>query len=126
MTVEPDAAGSSLFERAGGFASVSRIVMSFYDRVLDSELLAPWFETTDMRTLIDHQTKFVASLMGGPAAYSDEALQRVHARLAITRAAFDEMKRLLGQALAEHGIAADDVARTLARIERCAPAIVSA
>jgi hemoglobin len=115
----------SPFERAGGFASVSRLVMTFYDRVLDSELLAPWFETTDMRTLVDHQTKFVASLMGGPAAYSDDALRRVHARLRITRAAFDEMKHLLGEAMEEHGIAEADVAHVMAEIEHRAPVIVN-
>jgi hemoglobin len=116
----------SLFERSGGFASVGRIVMTFYDRVLDSDLLAPWFETTDMRTLVDHQTKFVASLMGGPAAYSDEALRRVHARLGITPAAFDEMKTLLGAAMRDQGMGESDVATTLAEIERCRPLIVSA
>ncbi|HSH41905.1 MAG TPA: hypothetical protein VK973_07260 [Arenicellales bacterium] len=65
---------ATIFERCGGFAKVSRIVMSFYDRVGDSEILAPYFETTDMRVLVDHQTKFVASLMGGPASYGDETL----------------------------------------------------
>ena len=118
--------GPTPFERVGGFASVSRIVMTFYGRVLDSEQLAPWFAATDMRTLIDHQTKFVAALMGGPAAYSDDALHRVHARLGIDRAAFDEMKALLAEAMTDHGVAPDDVEATVAEVERCAPLIVSA
>lgn len=116
----------SLFERSGGFASVSRIVMDFYERVLDSELLAPWFEDTDMRTLVDHQTKFVASLMGGPASYPDEMLARVHARLGITREAFDEMKLLLAEAMEDHGLAEEDVDGVMTEIERCAPLIVTA
>lgn len=126
MRIDIPTSRPPLFERAGGFGTVGRVVMSFYDRVLDSDILAPWFETTDMRTLVDHQTKFVASLMGGPAAYPDETLRRVHARLGIDRAAFDEMKRLLGEALEDHGIDGPDVESVLEEIERCAPLIVTA
>jgi hemoglobin len=118
--------GPSLFERSGGFGRVSRIVMDFYERVLDSEGLAPWFETVDMRALIEHQTKFVASLMGGPASYTDETLRRVHARLGVTRAAFDEMKALMAESLEDNGMAEDDVDAVLQEIERCAPLIVTA
>lgn len=118
--------GPSLFERAGGFARISSVVMDFYDRVLDSDLLAPWFENTDMRVLVDHQTKFVASLMGGPASYTDETLRRVHARLGITRAAFDEMKELLAQAFDAHRLAPEDRDAVLKEVERCAPLIVTA
>lgn len=126
MVIDMHGPGPSLFERTGGFASVSGVVMSFYDRVLDSDRLAPWFETTDMRTLVDHQTKFVASLMGGPASYSDEMLRRVHARLGIDRAAFDEMKILLAEAMDEHGMDPRDVEAVMGEIERCAPLIVTA
>lgn len=115
-----------LFERVGGFGAVSRVVSDFYDRVLDSDVLAPWFENAEMRTLVDHQTKFVASLMGGPVAYSDETLRRVHARLGIDRGAFDEMKRLLADALRAHGVPEADGAAVLREIERCAPLIVTA
>jgi hemoglobin len=100
--------------------------MDFYERVLESERLAPWFEATDMRTLVDHQTKFVASLMGGPASYTDETLRRVHARLGITREAFEEMETLMRESLEDHGMADDDVADVMREIARCAPLIVSA
>lgn len=125
MNIDLQSPGPALFHRIGGFGRVSRIVMDFYDRVLDDDLLAPWFENTDMATLVDHQTKFVASLMGGPAAYSDETLKRVHARLGIDRAAFDAMKVCLGGALADHGLAEADLDAVMEEIERCAPLIVS-
>jgi len=85
---------ASLYEHYGGFAIASRIVMAFYDKVLDSDVLAAYFEDTDMRRLVDHQTKFVTSLMGGPASYTDEMLRQIHQRLAIDDASFDEMARL--------------------------------
>jgi hemoglobin len=40
----------------GGFAKVRLLVSEFYDRVLDSDTLAPYFDGIDMRRLIDHQT----------------------------------------------------------------------
>ena len=93
----------SIFEKYGGFAQVSKVVMSFYDKVLDSEIIGPYFDNVDMRRLIDHQTKFIASVMGGPASFSNEALRQVHANLDIDKNSFDEMTRLLTETLTELG-----------------------
>jgi len=99
----------TLFEKYGGFAKVSKIVMSFYDKLLSSPLLAPYFEKTDMKRLIDHQTKFVASLMGGPASYTNEHLERVHAHLGITESAFKETLGLMKETLEDHEVLEDDI-----------------
>ena len=100
---------STIFERYGGFAKVNRIVSAFYDRVLDSAVASPYFANTDMRRQIDHQTKFMSMLMGGPASYTDEHLERVHARLGITNEAFDEVVLLLQETLEDFGLEDDDV-----------------
>ena len=102
-------AQQSMFERYGGFATVSKVVGDFYTRVQDSDIVSPYFAGSDMRTLIDHQTKFIASLMDGPASYSDEHLERVHARLKIDNAAFEEIVILLSETLEDSGIAKEDV-----------------
>lgn len=99
----------SLFERYGGFASVSRVVMSFYDKMLDSPLTSPYFAHTDMKRLIDHQTKFIATLMGGPASYTNEHLERVHAHLGITEAAFLESMVLMRETLEDFDFREDDI-----------------
>jgi hemoglobin len=101
-------ATETMFERYGGFAKVSRVVSSFYDRVLDSPLVSPYFTGIDMRRQIDHQTKFIASLMGGPASYTREHLERVHARLAITDEAFDELTQLLRETLEDFDFLEED------------------
>lgn len=101
----------SMFERYGGFASISKIVMAFYDKVLDSDRLAPFFDGVDMRRLVDHQTKFVSTVMGGPSSYTDQALRQVHAPLRIDNASFNETVDLLAQTLREFKIAPDDVAQ---------------
>jgi len=99
----------TLFERYGGFAKISKVVMSFYDKLLSSKLLAPYFEKIDMKRLIDHQTKFVASLMGGPASYTNEHLERVHAHLGITETAFKESLVLMKETLEDHEFLAEDI-----------------
>ena len=88
----------TIYERVGGFASVRKVVSAFYDKALESALIAHHFEQVEMPRLIDHQTRFISFLMGGPASYSDEHIQHVHARLAITLAEFDEMIELLRDA----------------------------
>jgi len=100
---------SPIFQRYGGFASISKIVMSFYDKVLDSPLTSPYFVTTDMKQQIDHQTKFMASLMGGPASYTDEQLERIHSHLGITEPAFMEIVYLLSETLEDFDFADDDI-----------------
>ena len=99
----------SIFERYGGFAKVSRIVMSFYDKILDSPITSPYFANTNMKRLIDHQTKFIASMMGGPASYSNDHLERVHAHLGINDTAFAEMVELLEETLEEFDFEDQDI-----------------
>ena len=100
---------NTIFERYGGFTKVSRIVMSFYDKVLDSPVTSPFFANTDMKRLIDHQTKFIASLMGGPVSYTNEHLERVHDRLDITETAFLETMMLLRETLEDYDFKGEDI-----------------
>ncbi len=116
----------TLFEKYGGFATVSRIVMDFYDRALDSDQIGDFFEGVEMKKLIDHQTKFIATLMGGPASYTNERLAAMHARLAINNTDFDEMKKLLAETLVEHGVAEEDIAAVAHEIEVRRDSIVTA
>lgn len=108
---------ASLYDKYGGFSAISRVVMAFYDMVLDSDVLGPYFDGIDMPRLIDHQTKFVASILGGPAAFTDERLEQAHRGLGIRETDFDEMKRLLGLTLDEHGFSVADRTAVLAEIE---------
>ena len=59
-----------MLERYGGLAFISRVVLSFYDRVLASVRLAPFFADVDMQRLVEHQAKFIGSVMGAaPHSY---------------------------------------------------------
>ncbi|MDX5361471.1 MAG: group 1 truncated hemoglobin [Alphaproteobacteria bacterium] len=125
-TAHTPPAGPGVFERCGGFGRVSRMVMSFYDRVGENDLLAPYFEDIDMARLIDHQTKFFASMMGGPASFNDETLRRVHARLGISGEAFDEMAVLLRETLEDFDLDDDDIETVLGEFVRRRPLVVVA
>lgn len=100
---------TTIFERYGGFATVSRIVSSFYDQVLDVPELSRYFEHADMRRLVDHQTKFIASVMGGPASYSNEQLERVHAHLQISERDFDTVVDILRETLEDFDLDNSDI-----------------
>jgi hemoglobin len=108
---------TSLFQKYGGFAKVSRIVLTFYDKVLDSDQIGEFFDGVDMSRLVDHQTKFISSLLGGPASYTDERLRQLHAHLGITDADMDEMAKLLSEALEEHGVEPADRELVMREIE---------
>jgi hemoglobin len=99
----------SLFTRYGGFATVSRIVSDFYTRVLDDDSLRGYFTGVDMARQVDHQTKFVAYLMGGPASFTDEHLERVHSRLNIDDESFDELTLVFRETLEDHELDETDI-----------------
>lgn len=101
---------ATLFEKYGGFSMVSRVVSAFYDQVLDMPDLARYFADTDMRRLVDHQTKFIASVMGGPASYSNEQLERVHANMDIKEKDYLAVVDVLRETLEDFDVDESDIA----------------
>ena len=92
--------------------------MDLYDRLLDDEEVGPFFDNVEMSRIIDHQTKFVSSLIGGPAAYTDVQIQKMHAHLDIGPVHFETLKTLLAATLADHGIAPEDVDVVIGEFEK--------
>lgn len=108
----------TLFHKYGGFAKVSKIVLDLYDRLLDDDDIGPFFDDVEMSRIVDHQTKFISSLLGGPASYTDEQLHRMHKHLTIGEAHFDRLESLLAATLSDHGLAPEDVASVVAEFEK--------
>jgi hemoglobin len=117
---------TTIFERYGGFGKISDVVSGFYDKVLESSALAPYFHGIDMSRLMLHQTKFLAQVMGGPTAISERELQLAHNGLHITETAFDEMLALLRMTLEECEIGADDVTFVCGQVAARKHAVVAA
>jgi hemoglobin len=103
----------SLYDKYGGFVAISQIVHAFYDKVLASPTLDRYFADVDMTRMIDHQTKFLCKVLGGPDNYNGRALEAAHRRLDVTPAAFDEVATLLAESLGEAGVEQADVATIL-------------
>ena len=103
----------SLYEKYGGFETVSSIVHTFYDEVRESEQLARYFDRVDMPRLIKHQTVFLCKVLGGPDNYEGRVLAKAHASLHITDPAFDEVVTILKEVLEDAGMEPEDVASVL-------------
>ncbi len=99
----------SLFEKYGGFATIHKVVEHFYDGVLDNDILSPYFEGVDMSQLIDHQTRFFASAMGGPASFDDGHLEKTHQGLGITEEAWDAVVAVLLDTLNAFNVEEGDI-----------------
>lgn len=100
---------TSLFEKYGGFSTVSKIVLTLYDRVLDDDDIGPFFDSVNLPAIIDHQTKFVSSLMGGPASFSDDHIERAHRHMDIHPHHFDRLKELVANVLVEFQVEPADI-----------------
>lgn len=100
---------ASLFDKYGGFGTVSKIVREFYRSVTASPQLKGYFVGVNMERLIDHQTKFIAHAMGGPAEYTGRELAAAHRRLNIRPEDFDEVAAILREVLEDAGMEGGDV-----------------
>lgn len=115
----------NLFEKYGGFATVSTIVRQFYKDVVASPNLKPYFDGINMESLIDHQTKFISHALGGPAEYTGRTLEVSHRGLNINNEDFDEVADILQDVLEDVGMEDDDIKMVMGIVESTRSAIVS-
>ena len=108
----------TLFEKYGGFSTISKIVLTFYDRMIDDDLVGPFFDDVDLSKLIDHQNKFVTSLMGGPASFSDDHIERVHRNMTIEDCHFDRLKEIMTETLSGFDVDSEDIETILDGFEQ--------
>ncbi|KGJ91777.1 group I truncated hemoglobin [Colwellia psychrerythraea] len=106
----------SLYDKYGGFDTFSMVVGNFYQKILDSEELAPYFETVNMERLMSHQTQFIATALGGPDKYARVDLRAVHAPYKITVPHFHEVVELLEESLDEASVEQEDISSIITLI----------
>lgn len=116
----------TLYDRLGGREAIEAVVESFYDRVLDDDRVNHFFEDTDMSALRAHQTKFLASVTGGPVEYDGEDLSAAHAHLDIDGRDFRVVAHHLNEALLEFDVSEADRKQVIAAVGELEPAIVTA
>ncbi len=115
-----------LYDKYGGFAVISHIVHAFYDKVLASPSLDPYFHGVEMEALIAHQTRFLCKVLGGPDNYTGRAMSTAHQPHHISAAAFAEVAAMLQEALEEASVEPDDVASIMGVVASVRGDVVSA
>lgn len=116
----------SLYDKYGGFATINSIVIKFYDNLLANDQVAHFFENIALENLIDHQTKFLCQVLGGPADYSGRELKTAHLPLKITDADFGVVATVLHQTLDEAGVESADLETIMGVVGSTKDQIVSA
>lgn len=104
----------SLFEKYGGFATVSKLVSELYDELIENQITAPYFDRSDLRDLMDHQVKFLSQALGGPEQYTGRAMNAAHTGLKISQQAFVEVAKTVQMVLEDNGVEEEDVASIMA------------
>ncbi|MCE2517484.1 MAG: group 1 truncated hemoglobin [Alphaproteobacteria bacterium] len=99
----------SLFEKYGGFATISKIVSELYDELERDPVTAPYFEHSNIRDLMDHQVKFLSQVLGGPEQYTGMAMNAAHTGLQVTEAAFNKVAGTVQELLEDNGVEEEDV-----------------
>ena len=118
MLAQVETTGSiPLFEKYGGLRTLRAVIIDFYDRVLDSDVVGHFFEDVDIAKLIDHQTKFFTAILGGPAEFADQRLAAAHRHLDVTHTHFDEIIGILTDTLTDAGFVQSDLNITLSAVE---------
>ena len=114
----------NLIEKYGRLQTYE-VVARFYDAVLAAPRLSLYFEGIDFRGLVDHQTAFLRSVMGGPAAHTPGEIAGAHRGLGITDDDFDTMIGLLVRSLERQEIEPEDIAIIQGRYRRYQEAVVA-
>lgn len=106
----------SLFERIGGDAAVKATVLKMYAKILDDDMLAPFFEDIDVEKLRLSQSAFVTYAFGGPNHYTGKRLRDAHAgavNQGMNDVHFDRVATHLKSAMEELSVPADLIAEAL-------------
>ncbi|MDX8151865.1 group 1 truncated hemoglobin [Patulibacter brassicae] len=116
----------TLLDEIGGPPAVAAAVDRFYERVWEDPALAPYFEGTDRDALKRHQRQFLTvALRGRGDEYLGRAMDRAHAGLGITNAAFDRVVGHLVATLGELGVGAPQIEAIGAALAPLRSAIVT-
>lgn len=116
----------SLYERLGGSDAIAAVVDEFYERMLDDERVAHYFEDIDMAAQRAHQTRFISSVAGGPVEYTGADMYEAHEHLGLTDEDFEVTATHLREALESFDVPEDDIEDVMAAVAGLQDDIVTA
>ena len=103
----------SLFEKYGGFETISKVVSELYDELERDAVTAPYFAASDIRGLMDHQVKFLSQVLGGPQQYTGKAMSAAHTGPKLTEEAINKVAQSAQDVLGDNGVEAEDVSHII-------------
>lgn len=92
------------------FDRLRAIVRAFYARVVGDPMIGFFFTGKDVGRLVEHETRFTARLLGGPASYAGRPMRAAHAERPVFSGHFDRRQQILREVLAAEA-APPEVAR---------------
>ncbi|WP_435079683.1 FAD-binding oxidoreductase [Halococcus sp. AFM35] len=122
--LQPKADRLSVYEGLGGMEAVRSVVSRMYDHIFQDERLAPYFEGTDMDSLVTNQSRFIAMLLGGPEYHHH--IPETHAHMELRDEHYDAVLAHLRTSLKEHDISNQNISRLMAQLEQYRPSTVTA
>jgi len=114
----------SLFEKYGGISTIQSLVRDFYQDVLASPTLSPFFSNINMQALMGHQVDLFCFIMSGPCSFNLERLRTAHMGLKISEELFAEVATVLQSTLEDHQVEPDDVQQIMETVASTADLIV--
>lgn len=102
------------YRRIGGRGALTAVVDEFYRRLLADPEVAPLFADTDMDRQRRHQAAFLATALGGPAAYAGRDMHSAHRGRGITARHFAVVAGHLQTTLEWAGVGGDELAAIMA------------
>jgi len=99
-----------LYDRIGGDRAMDIAVDTFHRKLLEDELVAPYFQDVDMEAQRLKQKSFLAMAFGGPYQPSGLDLRKTHGQLAgLTEAHFDRVLAIFEETVRGLGIPEKEV-----------------
>jgi hemoglobin len=94
---------ATLYERIGGADAITRLIATFYSRVLADRELAPFFKHVEMVKLQRMQLELFSAALGGPQRYTGRPIIQAHRHLHIGLQDYQRFVRHLFDTLDDAG-----------------------
>jgi hemoglobin len=124
--MKPAESAASLFARIGGVAGVTRLISTFYARVLADPRLAPYFDGVPIHKLRHMQFEFFSAALDGPLPYTGRTVIQAHQGRRISREHFQAFVEHLFDTLQEYALSEDERYAIIARINTYADDVIGA
>jgi len=118
-----------LYDRLGGDKAMEVCVDLFYQKVLNDDLVSPFFKDIDMASQRLKQKSFLAMAFGGPYHYSDADLRATHKplieKMGLSDEHFNRILEIFKETLTELNVSANEQQSVMEILESTRDAVLN-